>query len=282
MREASLALLGILLASSAGAQDLTILNGRVMDPETGLDALRHVAVRDGRITAIASEPLPVAGEVIDAAGLVVAPGFIDLHAHGQDAPSNRFQAADGVTTALALELGVHPVAKWYASREGQALIHYGATVGHFVARYSALEDQPGEAVVLAPAAMAAASARRAATPQELERTLALLEDGLIEGALGIGVGVTYTPGATHEELFEVFRAAARLGAPIFVHVRAAARMGGDYLAPIQEIVADAAASGASAHIVHLNSSTDEEARPALALIRAAHERGVDVTTESYP
>ncbi len=271
-----------LAASAAGAQDLVILNGRVMDPESGLDGIRHVVITDGKITALTTE-LPSGGPTIDATGLVVAPGFVDLHAHGQDPESNRFQAADGVTTALELEIGVYPVGAWYESRKGTALLNYGATASHPVARYSALEGVDVSNVAsLRSGAFGGASARRAATDAEIDRTLELLEQGLREGALGLGFGITYTPGASHEEIFRAFGLGARFEAPIFVHMRAADRMGGDRLAPIQEVITNAAATGASLHIVHLNSSTDESARPALALIRAAREHGVDVTTESYP
>src|SRR5438445_13850176 len=127
----------VLAARGTGAQgeqyDLVLMGGRVLDPETALDARRNVGIRDGRIAAVTVEPL-AARETLAVAGLVVAPGFIDLHAHGQDSESYRYYAHDGVTTALELEIGTYPVAPWYAAREGHALINYGATVGHPGAR----------------------------------------------------------------------------------------------------------------------------------------------------
>ena len=172
---------------------------------------------------------------------------------------------------------------WYESREGEALIHYGATASHPVARHAALENvDTGDLTRLRLAAFGGQTARRPATEEEVTRTLQLLEEGLSDGALGLGFGITYTPGATHEEIFLAFEVASQLGAPVFVHVRAAARMGGDRLAPLQEVISNAAATGASLHIVHLNSSTDESARAALRLVRAARSQGVDVTTEAYP
>src|SRR6202041_3804208 len=77
---------------------------------------------------------------IDATGLVITPGFIDLHSHGQDAENYRFKAMDGVTTALELEVGVWPVREWYAAREGKALINFGASSGHIPARMSVMHD----------------------------------------------------------------------------------------------------------------------------------------------
>ncbi len=68
--------------------DLVLTNGRVMDPESGLDAVRNVGISNGTIAAISSTPLK-GKQAVDASGLVIAPGFIDLHAHGQDSVSNR-------------------------------------------------------------------------------------------------------------------------------------------------------------------------------------------------
>src|SRR5262245_51933214 len=89
---------------SAWAQvyDLVILNGRVMDPESKLDAVRNIGITGGSIRAISAKNLK-GKSTIDAKGLVVAPGFIDLHSHGQDDVNYRFKAMDGVTTALELE-----------------------------------------------------------------------------------------------------------------------------------------------------------------------------------
>src|SRR4029077_12854509 len=91
------------------------------------DALADVAVLDGKIAAIGTG-LGEAERAIDATGLVVAPGFIDLHAHGQSVPADRMQAFDGVTTTLDLEAGVLPVASWYLRQEAQGrVLHYRAS-----------------------------------------------------------------------------------------------------------------------------------------------------------
>ena len=132
------ALLGI--AGGFQAQetyDLVIVSGRVMDPESNLDAVRYVGIRDGKIAAISTQPLK-GRTVIDVKGLVIAPGFIDLHSHGQDDENYRYKARDGVTTALEMEVGVSPVASWYAEREGKALINFGATVSHIQAKMTVL------------------------------------------------------------------------------------------------------------------------------------------------
>jgi dihydroorotase len=273
--------------AAAAAIELVLEGGRVMDPETGLDAVRHVGIAGGAIVAVSETPLR--GErTLDARGLVVSPGFIDLHAHGQDAVSNRLQARDGVTTALEMEIGVFPVAEWLASREGKALLHYGATASHIGARIKlfqgldigswALGDESNPARVRVM--HETDYAHRAATPLDVERIAALMSQGLREGGLGLGLGITYTPAASREEILRLFELAAERQVPVYVHLRGAGPDGP--LAGFQECLANAAATGASLHIVHLNSSADESARTALAMIRGTRARGVDVTTEAYP
>ena len=257
--------------SGAAAQtyDLVLSGGRVMDPESGLDAVRHVGVRDGTIAAISESPLE--GEtVVDVTGLVVAPGFIDLHAHGQDLFSSRLQARDGVTTALELESGTGDVEEWYASREGQAAIHYGATASHGAARRLALGGQR-QAVRLAA---------------DLEQ-VALMEDRLREelrrGALGLGFGIQYTPGARREEIHRMFELAADEGVTNFVHVRYAGLVEpGSSVEAVHEMIANAASTGAGVHIVHIGSSGLGQVPTLLSLIEGAQARGLDVTTEVYP
>src|SRR5438552_12555474 len=163
--------------------DVVIANGRVMDPESGLDAIRNVGIRSGKIAAISSGPVE-GKQTIEAKGLIVAPGFIDLHQHGQDAENYAAKAADGVTTALELEVGVADVERWYEEREGKALINYGASVGHIPVRMAVMHDPGG----LLPSGDAA---HREATPEEMEQIMSLLEKGLRSGALAVGIGPAY-------------------------------------------------------------------------------------------
>ncbi len=263
--------------------DLVILNGRVMDPETGLDAPRNVGILDGTIAVITDDAIEGL-DTLDAAGLVVAPGFIDLHAHGQDPISARLQALDGVTTALEMEIGVYPVAPWYASREGRALIHFGATVSHPNARTKLLAGiDVGHQPTLPPGeneSMGSDIIYEELDDAQVAELAALMETGLEEGGLGYGFGITYTPGASRTEIFDLFVSAQAYGVPAYVHLRAADE--GGNLGPFQEVIANAAATGASLHIVHLNSSADESAMDAVGLVRGAAEQGLDVTTEAYP
>src|ERR1035441_383959 len=131
----------LVLACLAWTQefDVVIANGRVMDPAGGLDGVRHIGIRDGKVAAISVEAL-YGRTVLDAKGLVVAPGFIDLHSHGQTPENYRFKAMDGVTTALEMEVGVSPVSPWCGAREGKALVNFGAASGHLPARMAVMHD----------------------------------------------------------------------------------------------------------------------------------------------
>jgi N-acyl-D-aspartate/D-glutamate deacylase len=273
--------------------DIVLAGGRVMDPESGLDAVRHVGLQGDRIVVISQstlEPrLRVGGTRLDVSGLVVSPGFIDLHAHGQSARANEFQAHDGVTAALELEIGFPQVGRWLAGRAGKALVHYGVSVSHFGVRALVLPE-------LGPRALAEFSAAAgdpdapAALPGSariLSRTVALpddrlpalreeLERGLREGALGIGMAHEYYPGADRREIFRVFEFAAEKGVPIFTHVRSTG------MEAMQEVVANAAATGAPLHIVHVNSKSGGQLPLVLDVIAACQRRGLDITTEAYP
>ena len=271
-----LLLAACLVAAPAFAQtyDVVFSNGRVMDPESGLDATRNVGVNGSRIAAISQDRLQ-GRTTIDATGLVVTAGFIDLHSHGQTAENYAFKARDGVTTALELEIGVNPVAAWYAEREGRALVNFGATSGHPPARMTAL--QQGDAL-LPPAAAAA----QVATPEQRARTLDLVRRGLDEGALGIGLGIQYTPTATREEILDLFELAAQRRVPVYVHLRSNGPLVPGAIDSLQEVLANAAATGAALHVVHVTSMGLKETPTLLRMIGGARARGLDVTTEAYP
>jgi dihydroorotase len=267
--------------------DVVILNGRVMDPESGLDAVRNVGVRGGKIVAI-SEKSILGTQTIDAKGLVVAPGFIDLHEHGQEPRNYEFQARDGVTTSLELELGTADVDKWYATREGKSLINFGVSIGHIPVRRNILTKTKSELGLGgkgSAAEMAAqdAAAHRQATPEELGQIKEAIEQGFRSGALAEGMGINYTPGASHWEIVEVFRVAAKHNASVHVHLR---YNGGKEpqtgLSALEEVVAAAAATGAPLHVVHITSMGLKYTPQLIAMVEGAQKSGLDVTTECYP
>jgi len=110
-----------------------------------------------------------------------------------------------------------------------------------------------------------------------------LERGLVAGALGVGMGPAYTPGASREELLRVFELAARRKALAFIHMRSAGEVEpGGSIDALQEVLANAAATGASVHIVHITSMGLGQTRRLLSMIDGARARGLDITTELYP
>ncbi len=268
-------------AQSTPAYDIVIRGGRVIDPDTGLDAVRHLGIRDGRIAVVSEKPLNGA-TVIAAEGLVVSPGFIDLHAHGQTNAANEYQAHDGVTTALELEVGVPSVEGYLKERTGKAILNFGASASHGAVRTLAMREFAADAATGQGSSirwtelLMKGRYKELADAEEYTNLGALLERGMREGALGIGMAHQYYPGATREEIYRVFEMAARWRAPIFTHVRS---MGIDAM---QEVIANAAATGVSLHIVHVNSMSLGSLPVVLDLIGAARRRGLDITTEAYP
>ncbi|MBI2537364.1 MAG: amidohydrolase family protein, partial [Gemmatimonadetes bacterium] len=241
-----------------------------MDPESRLDAVRYVGIQGGRIRTISDTALR-APVVLDAAGMVVAPGFIDLHAHGQTPENYRLQALDGVTSAFELEVGTADADRWYAARENQAAINYGVSVGHIPARMAVMGDSGG----LLPSGP---GGTRPATEAQIAQMQQMIERGLQRGAVAVGMGPTYTPAATQWEVLEMFRVAAKYGASVHVHVRG----GTDTVAGFQEVIGASAITGAPLHIVHLNSSSTAQTARTLQLVAEARARHLDVTTECYP
>lgn len=250
--------------------DVVLTGGRVIDPASGLDAVRNVGIQDGAIAAVSEEELQGATE-LDVAGLVVAPGFIDLHRHGDEPANYRAQIYDGVTSSLELEIGVENVAEWYAEREGVTAVNFGAAASH---PYSRNVIMFGKNTGLA----ANETSHEPASAEQIATVVERIEKGLEEGAVGVGFGIVYTPGITAEELNAAFAAAAAAGAAAYVHIRADP---GDF-SNLDEVFAAAEATGSSLHIVHVNSSGGDRALQYLERIQAARDRGLDVTTECYP
>ncbi len=273
------ALVGPSLLNAQARYHLVIQNGRVIDPESGLDAVRSVGIRNGRIAAVSRGALQ-GRAVIDARGLVVAPGFIDLHAHGQNDENYRVYAMDGVTTALELEVGTGDVPAFYAARDGKSLINYGASASHIRARMAVMQDGGVERGTLLPLDSAGHNAASDAQIAEMRKQI---QSGLAAGALGVGMGLEYTPAATRHEVLEAFRAAATYRAPVFVHTRATGiAEPGSSIESYLEVIGAGAITGAPVHIVHVNSTSLAATPRTLALIQEARDRGLDVTAEAYP
>jgi N-acyl-D-aspartate/D-glutamate deacylase len=267
------------LPTFSQSYDLVIQDGRVLDPETGLDAVRNVGIGDGKVKRISTEALD-GKRVIPARGLVVAPGFIDLHQHGQDLESQRVKALDGVTTALELEIGKPDVAAFLRSRQGRSLINYGTAASHAAARSLAFGTPMPESGLLPKSG---AATDEAPSPEQMEVMRARLRHELDAGALAVGMGLQYTPGATRWEVIEMFRLAAERGVPVYTHVRSSGRREpGSSIESVEEVIGASAVTGSPLHIVHINSSCGAQAQDCLTLVAGARARGLEVTTEAYP
>jgi N-acyl-D-aspartate/D-glutamate deacylase len=257
------------VASQQATYDVVIRGGRVMDPETGFDRVANVGILAGRVAAISEVPMTGRREIA-ARGRVVAPGFVDILSGGFSREGSRYKVTDGVTTILAMHGGPVAAAAWYDTVAARGMhVHFGTTVGHGQLRVAVgITDRDA-----------------AATPAQIEEMVALGRRAILEGAVGIGFGVQYVPGASEREVLELFRLAAQLGVGVHLHTR--------FLGPkppensvkgIQEVIADAAATGVSAQVVHLNSVSVVAAgvETALELIAGARARGVDVMADAYP
>ena len=289
MRRAALTLVvSFWLAGCARAPesfDLVLKSGRVVDPETGLDAVRDIGIRADTIARISTEALS-GTRTIDARGLVVAPGFIDLHEHGQTEDAYRLMALDGVTAALELEIGVPDIQRFIEARRGRSAIHFGATASHLAARLRAWDVHLPVSIFGSEGGIVPQSGpatNEPASPERLNQMLAALRGQIEAGALGLGMGLEYSPGATRHEVIELFRLAAVLGGAVFVHVRSSGRIEpGSSVEAVNEVIGAAAISGAALHIVHINSSCMRDAPECLSMIAGARARGLDVTMEAYP
>ena len=270
LKTTALALTSLLLSSctiGSTQYDLVIEGGRVIDPESGLDAVRTIGVIGGEIAAITESSLE-GDRVIQATGLVVVPGFIDLHEHGQEEDSYRMMVRDGVTTALELEVGTADVEGWYTEREGGQLVNHGVSIGHIRVRMDVLGD-PGDFL---PAGIGGSAT---ATEEQLDDIERDIREGIMQGAVAVGFGSAYTPGATMGEVERMFGVAGENGVSAHIHMR-------NGLAGLDSTISAASRAGAPLHIVHANSSAGGQINEFLSAIEDAQASGQDVTTEAYP
>src|SRR4051794_39789199 len=173
------------------SHELVLSGGRVVDPESGLDHVADVGIDGATITAVGDT---LEGTTtVDVTGLVVAPGFIDLHSHAQTLPGRRLQACDGVTTALELEAGRAPVDRAYEreTRRGSP-IHYGFSASWAAARMHVVAGGPLDGGAMAVfGGIVGEEWQHAATETQVARILELLAVDLAAGAIGIGILIGY-------------------------------------------------------------------------------------------
>jgi len=248
--------------------DLAIVGGRLVDPASGIDAVRTILVRADRIVAVTEQPV-IATRTIDASGLVVAPGFIDLLAHIRpSAEPQRYKIKDGVTTVVSMHGGPIDIDGWYGAFEpGGSMVNFGTTVGD-----AEIREAAGIIDRYAPATK---SQRR-----EMQRIAA---EAIEAGAVGIGFGINYVPGSSYEEVVDLFQVAADHDVPAHVHSRYKGSVFPETIVQsVQEVIAAAAITGARCQIVHLASSAIGSMDASLDMIAGARRHGVDIMADIHP
>jgi len=283
----AVALLATTVSSAILAEtyDVAINNGRVMDPETNFDGVRNVGIKDGQIVVITTDPIE-GKETINATGHVVAPGFIDLHAHGQNIGDYRMQAMQGVTTMLELESGILPISGWYEMQAQAHLpLNYGAAAGWTFARIATFTGTGPEPT---PEYFQNAQGRsdwkiELATPEQQETILGLVQQGLDEGGLGIGINAGYAPGYGRKEYFALAEMAAEQGVATYTHVRYASNVEPQSsFEAVQELIGNAAITGAHMHLCHINSTSLKDIDAIMEMVDDAFEQNINITVGAYP
>jgi N-acyl-D-glutamate deacylase len=282
-------------AVQADKYDLVILNGRVMDPETKLDAVRNVGVKDGKIAVVTKKAIK-GGETIDAKGLVVAPGFIDTHSHNVSSPfGQRLALRDGITTPLEIEAGVYPVDEWYAHWEGNAQTNFGATVSMMNIREiifnpaytGAGPEFFGAAIggIMDPTESHATMkwSTQVATPEQIEKLGAMLDKGLSQGGLGVGHTTGYQVyGVTTRESMIAQEMAGKYGRFVGIHGRFSSQQPPTSgLLGTAEQVAAVAAHGGGLIVQHMTAQCLALSADCQALLDVAYANGHQTIAEVY-
>ena len=267
--------------------DLVISNGRVMDPETGYDAVANVGINNGFITEITKDDITGA-RTIDATGHVVAPGFIDYHSHAQSLYGQKLYARDGVTTPMDLEVGAYPIQNFYDFWDGQAILNYGTNVAHVGARVAVLDGEKQDGRFIYGAAIGRAMNNGAQfktksyDPLDQPAILKAMEKELKQGALGIAYPIGYYSVVGSPEVMAVTSLAAKYDLPITTHVRYLAQIPPSGFMGLTEMLTIARENNTPMLIHHVPSNCLGLTKKCLDLIDSARANGQKVVGEFYP
>eukprot|EP01084_Bolivina_argentea_P050874 93576_1 len=283
--------------------DILLKNGHVIDPHSNTDTILHVGITTDRISFI-NKHLPSNNlidnntKIIDINGLILSPGFIDIHAHHQNVEGNEYQARDGVTTSLELEIGSFPVKQWYNKRinKHNNLLNFGVSTGHVPLRlyisnrdfYTNLQDNDADIddILIEPFVRGIDKlplngewSDKEYNANEMKTMLNYIEMGLqTHGSLGIGLGIAYVGGGCNrKEIYEIYKLAQKYDTIIFVHVRQTKS-----IAAMQEVIANCAVFNVSTHIMHVTSSSMHYLPVVLDMVENGASNNIPITTEVYP
>ena len=280
-----------------GQYDLLIVNGRILDGAGSPWFEGSVAIAGGRIRDVGRLPNATARRVIDARGLVVAPGFIDLHSHSDFTllidGAGQSKIRQGVTTEILGESeSAGPILGPAVPEFDKELARYGltrdwTTLGEYFARV----ERQGTSVNIASYVGSGqvrmdvmGNVNRAPTPEEMEKMRGLVDQAMREGALGLSSGLIYAPNmfATTQELIELAKVAAKSGGIYTSHIRGE---GPDWKKSVDEAIEIGEKGGLPVHILHFKIDTRAywgQMADEIKEIQAARDRGVDVTADQYP
>ncbi|GAM77728.1 dihydroorotase [Vibrio ishigakensis] len=287
--------LALTLSPGVFAYDLVINNGRVMDPETGLDRVTNLAIENGQIVAITDDALS-GDQVIEADGLVVAPGFIDTHSHVVAIPiMQKLHLRSGVTTPLALEVGAYPVADWYQRLEGRSQTNFGASVsaagirtkvlgGKYNTRTGTMINDIFDKNETEASGVTGVALHEIADREQIKKINQMVDDELKSGGIGIGVPVGYmSKAATTIETKEWQRLAGEYGVPTFLHGRFSSELPPTSgLLSIEEMLSAVGIYGGGLLVQHMHQQTLNETPEALKMLDDARAKGLKVAAEIYP
>jgi len=273
----ALGAIGVLfLFSSAPVQprafDVLIAGGTIVDGSGAIGRRGDLAIKDGRIVSIGRLPAATAAETIDARGLVVAPGFIDVHTHADGiakSPGAENFVRMGVTSVVAGNCGGSALdvgEALAAIRQTGSAINFATLIGHNTVRRAAMGN-----------------ANRDPTVAELAKMKSLVWKAMADGAVGFSTGLEYVPGtyAKSSEILELARVAANAGGLYASHMR---DEGKQLEAAVEETIRIGEEAMCRVEISHLKVDSPSRwgaSGAALSLIDDARKRGIDVAADQY-
>ncbi|HET9706229.1 MAG TPA: D-aminoacylase [Vicinamibacterales bacterium] len=267
-------LVPVVLSAQTPTYDLILRGGRIVDGTASPWFTADLAIKNDTIARIAPSITDAATRVIDVKGLVVAPGFIDIHTHARrgifEVPTADNYVRQGVTTLIEGPDGGSPV-----------------PLAPFLAKVEATRITPNFAMFIGQGSIRSevmGEIDRPATRDELEKMRALVEQGMREGAFGLSSGLFYVPGAftPTEEVIDLARVAGRMGGIYISHMRDEAK---GLQESVRETIAIGEKGGLPTQITHhkvVGKAYWGGSAQTLKMVDEARARGVDATIDQYP
>ncbi len=268
-------------ATLSGFYDLVINNGRVLDPESGLDTIANVGIQGDKIAVVSGRELR-GRKAIDATGLVVAPGFIDLNSAHHQTFGMRMQAYDGVTTALDLGSGRLPAGETYSQLEANgAPLNFGVGASWAYAKIWVMGQGDGRpdaswnylTRTLKGTTVPWSGLSNAESRKEL---VSLVEDALDRGALAVSIDARMAPDLDYSEAISLLELARQKGVVAFF------RGYHDDLRGVADLLALAAATEAQTHLCQFNAKGNENKSRAVQLLKGSERLGLKISASSDP